>query len=632
MHSLRVWNWLVLGSVVGMAHSAALPMPAITPAPRPADVHVSPLQHRQDPDALEVLEVLITALPLSLRQIAATNIPAVSSILWSQFLDDKRPQWFEELPYDIQSYFIQEFGPATAAPPASGTLPTGVTASVTELPTETSALQSSKLSGSEQATTSTLAISTPAASSGLSTKLPSLASSSGPTTLISTSVPSTTSLSTPKPLVSSSSATSTTTADPVAPESSDSDLTRREKIGIGVGVPLAFLAIAGLLFGCCFLLRRKRRRAIEGSQPPSSPGFIPRFSFQDRGLSRERLEHRAPLNPSYHQSRFAEDTNWEDEGYDPGTAYQGYTLPPAGAPTPSQAKAIAREGPSDSYQGSSAPVATPPMAMQDDHRPILAPALYHSHSSNRARGRRTSYTSLHSVAEVTEPDSDMYIESPILGRHNLPPIDTGSGLSSKVIGATPAAARSIKRKPVPTSPAADLASRTLLRPPLARNPDDHSGSSSSGLVLSSLSSYNSSSSGSGWYQTSHNNSSSKEDDEDYASQHIQPQYSHTQQPQVQTTANPFTNTSGGYAYLEDYGPEYSHDGYNNNNYRDGDDGAYGGHVSLDRYGDPGSPQAGNNSSKSGKTDWPLRNMMSGGSGRGRARTTSPIWDRVYERM
>jgi len=298
------------------------------------------------------------------------------------------------------------------------------------------------------------------------------------------------------------------------------------------------------------------------------------------------------------------------------------------------------------------PAATPSMAMQDNHRPILAPALYHSHSSNRARGRRTSYTSLHSVAEVTEPDSDTNRESPILGRHNLPPLNTGFVSSRKPIGRTASVARSIKRKPIPTSPAADLASHTLLRPPLARSADDHSGSSSSGLVLSSLSSYKSSSSGGGGYHASYNNNNNNnnssggeehdDDDGDFTgTQHPfhEPQAPHNQMPPptTSTTTNPFTNTAG-YAYLEDYGPEYSHDGYNN--YSDGDDGAYGGHVSLDRYADQSSPRAttmGNNSKSgnvSGKTEWPLRNMMGGGSGKGKgkARTRSPMWDRVYERV
>lgn len=199
----------------------------------------------------------------------------------------------------------------------------------------------------------------------------------------------------------------------------------------------------------------------------------------------------------------------------------------------------------------------------------------------------------------------------------------------------PTAARSIKRKPIPTSPAADFASRTLLRPPLARGADDHSGSSSSGLVLSSLSSYKSSSSG-GYHASNYNSSGGEDEDGTF-------EHNHNQEPQPQPhpppTTNPFIN-NGGYAYLEDYGPEYSHDGYNN--YSDGDDGAYGGHVSLDRYGDPTSPRSGAGNSNgrfgesanvgaSGKTEWPLRNIMGGGSA-SKKRTRSPMWDRVYERV
>ncbi|RYO34811.1 hypothetical protein AA0111_g3579 [Alternaria arborescens] len=589
MHSLRGWNWLALGGLVGLAHSAALPL--ITPAPQPDRVGIRSLKHRQDPDAIEILQVLITALPLSLRQIAATNIPAVSSILWEEFLDDNRPDWFNELPYDIQSYFIQEFGPATAAPPASEALPTDVTASATEVPTgaasntdssvletlSTSAVDSSTTSGSEGL--STIPTPTPSSTS-LSSDTSSLASSSE-----SSSASSTTFSTSSSP--SSSSATPSSTTDPIAPASSDSGLTRREKIGLGVGVPLAVLAIAAILFGCCFILRRRRRRSIEGSQPPSSPGFIPRFSFQDRGLSVENFEHRRPLNPAAQQkSRFVEDMNWEDDGYDPApmsTAYQGHTIPPAA-------------GVSHLNQGYSMPAESTPMTMQDNHTPILAPALYHSHSSNRARGRRTSYTSLHSVAEVTEPDDEMNGESPILGRHNSPP-KTGPrrpGMSALDTLPVPAVA-SIKRKPVPTSPIsspAAEASRGLLRPSLAQNTADHSGSSSSGLAVSSMSS----------------NSGHVYHSDDSAP--ISP-ITHQK-----TSSNPF---AGGYSYLEDYGPEYSNDGYN-----DQDDELYGGHRTLDRYPDPNPPMR-----KSSKTEWPLRNVMGGG---GQKRTRSPMWDRVYERV
>ncbi|KAI4911097.1 hypothetical protein J4E90_007354 [Alternaria incomplexa] len=563
--------------------------------------------------------LLITALPLSLRQIAATNIPAVSSILWEEFLDDKRPQWFEELPYDIQSYFIQEFGPATAAPPASEALPTDVTASPTALPSETasnvdssiskslstSAVPSSAISGSESLST----ISTPTASSSSAlSETSSLVSSSGTSSELSTTLAtsssslsssSETTVSTSASSSASSSATLNPTADPVAPASSDAGLTRREKIGLGVGVPLAVLALAALLLACCLIVRRKRRRSIEGSQPPSSPGFIPRFSFQDRGLGGENFEHRRPLNPASHQtSRFVEDMNWEDDGYDPApmsTAYHGHQIPPAAAPTPSQANNIATAGIPHPNDGNSMPSASTPMAMQDNHTPILAPALYHSHSSNRARGRRTSYTSLHSVAEVTEPDEELNGDSPVLGRNNSPP-KTGPrrpGMSALDTLPVPAVA-SIKRKPVPTSPIgspAAEASRGLLRPSLAYNSADHSGSSSSGLAVSSLST----NSGHG-YQS---------DD----SGPISP-ITH-QQP----SSNPF---AGGYAYLEDYGPEYS-----NNGYTDQDDELYGGNRSFDRYPDPSSSLK-----KSSKTEWPLRNVMGGGQ----KRTRSPMWDRVYERV
>jgi hypothetical protein len=560
-------------------------------------------------NSIEILQVLLTALPLSLRQIAATNIPAVSSILWEEFLDDNRPQWFDELPYDIQSYFIQEFGPATAAPPASEALPTDVTASPTGLPSKTaSSIESSML---ESLSTSAAVSSAMSELSSLSTtptstasSTSSLASSSGSSSESSTapassSSQSETTLSTLVSSPASSSATSSSTADPVAPASTDAGLTRREKIGIGVGVPLAVIAIAALLLVCCFVLRRKRRRSIEGSQPPSSPGFIPRFSFQDRGLSVENFEHRRPLNPASHQtSRFVEDMNWDDDGYDPApmsTAYHGHEIPPTAAPTPSQANNIAAAGIPHPYEDNSRPTASTPMTMQDNHTPILAPALYHSHSSNRARGRRTSYTSLHSVAELTEPDDGMNGDSPVLGRNNSPP-KTGPrrpGVSALDTLPVPAVV-SIKRKPVPTSPItspAAEASRGLLRPSLAYNSADHSGSSSSGLAVSSIST----------------NSGREYQSDD--SVPISP-ITHQQPP-----SNPF---AGGYAYLEDYGPEYS-----NNGYTDQGDELYGGHRSLDRYPDPSPPRR-----KSSKTEWPLRNMMGGGQ----KRTRSPMWDRVYERV
>ena len=74
--------------------------------------------------SISLAQILLTAVPESLRQIAATNLPAVSSILWEEFLDDKRPEWFLELPWEIQNYLIRKFGPQTAwpteAPASSG--------------------------------------------------------------------------------------------------------------------------------------------------------------------------------------------------------------------------------------------------------------------------------------------------------------------------------------------------------------------------------------------------------------------------------------------------------------------------------------------------------------------------------
>ncbi|KAG9185877.1 hypothetical protein G6011_07208 [Alternaria panax] len=277
------------------------------------------------------------------------------------------------------------------------------------------------------------------------------------------------------------------------------------------------------------------------------------------------------------------------------TAYQGNAIP-AAAPTPSQANLIATAGIPHPSQGNSLSAVSTPMAMQDNHTPILAPALYHSHSSNRARGRRTSYTSLHSVTEVTEPDDEMNGESPILGRHNSPP-KTGPrrpGMSALDMLPAPAVA-SIKRKPVPTSPIcspAAEASRGLLRPSPAHNTADYSGSSSSGLAVSSLSS---------------NSGHAYHSDDSVPISPITHQ---------KPSSNPF---AGGYSYLEDYGPEYS-----NNGYKDQDDELYGGHRSLDRYPDPSLPKR-----KSSKTEWPLRNVMGGGQ---KKRTRSPMWDRVYERV
>lgn len=566
MHSLRGRNWWLAGGLIGIARSAILPTPAVTPAPSVTEVDIRLLEKRQDPDAVSLAQVLLTALPLSLRLIAATNVPAVSSILWEEFLDDKRPQWFQDLPWDIQSYLIREFGPETAlpptAPPTTETWNDAETTTDPSWPTETSAWQPSEAMPSSATETSVpFESSGSALSDAISTPTASFTdpSSRASTTLSRTSRASTLS-------------TSSQTADPNAPPAGNAGLSKTQKVGIGVGVPFGLLAVAAVAFGCCFLMRRRRKKHIEGSQPPSSPGFIPRFSFQDRALSSEHLEHRAPLNRGFnHSNQDLGGMNWEDDGYDPGEMAMG---------APSRAHTF--------------PPTAPAMAMHDP-TPVMAPALFHTHSSNRARGKRTSYTSLHSVAEVSEPD-EYTMESPILGRHQTPPKPKPRRPSLPSVLEMPPVpvAAAIKRKPVPgsptpTSPAAEAASRSLLRPTLTI--PETNGSSSSGLVLSDVST---NSGGDRGYQTN-------------ASSPISPISNHA-------TKNPF---AGGYDYLEDYGPEFSPDGY-----LDLEDGLYGGNRSLDRYPDPSPPPR-----KNSRTEWPLRNVI----GSGHRRTRSPMWDRVYER-
>ncbi|KAI8934538.1 hypothetical protein NX059_008236 [Plenodomus lindquistii] len=557
MHLFGAWTLVAAGYVLGRVMAAVLPTPVITPAPQIENLR---LEDRQF-DAISLVQVLLTALPLSLRLIAATNVPAVSTILWREFLDDNKPEWFLDLPSDLQSYLIVEFGPETAwptAPPSASA--SEASASVTAEPSTTASEQPSSGLSAILSATSLFDSSSLALSSTVSSGISSIGSAS------QSNVRTSSSASSSRTQSASSEPTSSSNADPEAPALNESGLSRTQKIGIGVGVPLALLAVAALLIACCLLCRRRKRRHVNGNEPPSSPGFIPRFSFQDRGLSYEHHEHRAPLNPVFNDSYpNVNDTNWEDDEYENAAiaaSHRRDTFPPAAAPTP--------------------------MAMQDT-APIMAPALFHTHSSNRARGTRTSYSSLHAVAEVAEPEDDM-MDSPILGRR---PAKTGPrrpSLPRIMDMPTSASSGTIKRKPVPTSPidsaAADIASQSLLRPALAPTAGHHSGSSSSRLAVSSMSS----SSGLSYESESP----------------ISP-------INQQAPRNPF---AGGYDYLEDYGPEYS-----NTSYLDHEDGAYGGHRSLDRYPDASPPRG------SSKTEWPLRNMM----GSGRSRNRSPMWDRVYER-
>lgn len=64
---------------------------------------------------------------------ALTDVPAVSRLLWSEFLDDHTPDWFTALPTDVQKYLSGEFGPSStsASTTASSTTPVSSTASAT---------------------------------------------------------------------------------------------------------------------------------------------------------------------------------------------------------------------------------------------------------------------------------------------------------------------------------------------------------------------------------------------------------------------------------------------------------------------------------------------------------------------
>ncbi|KAH7090539.1 hypothetical protein FB567DRAFT_294384 [Paraphoma chrysanthemicola] len=565
MHSLRGWKWLVFGNWIGRV--AATPKPVVTPAP---EVGIEAWVKRQQPDPASFAQVLLTAIPLSLREIAATNAPAVSSILWEQFLDDKKPQWFLDLPWDIQSYLIVEFGPETAwptAPPQTADVDVTPTQSIWVWPSSTNAWKSSQATPSLSSLPASSAVQ-PSESGSVTAIVSSVLTFS---TSTRSSAVSSVSRSAPSSKTGiSSPASPSATSDPVSPPESNAGLSRHQKIGLGVGIPLGIVGAAALLLGCCFLLRRRRnKKHVNGAEPPSSPGFIPRFAFQDK--STDHFDHRAPLNPNMDHSNQDHGTmNWEDDGYDP---YEPASFDPAPIDPSQRANTFP-------------PTAITQVAMQNA-QPVMAPVVFHTHSSNRARGKRTSYSSLHSVAELSEPDDGS--ESPVLGRQATP-LQRKRRPSLPMVLEIPAVPRAatIKRKPVPESPtaispAAEAASQSLLRPAMTHI--DHSGSSSSGLALST-----NSSTGAG-YQTDMTSPVSP------LSQHA--------------STNPFSND---YSYVEDYGPEYQ------GGYLDHEDGLYGGNRSLDRYPDPSPPRR----KSSSKTEWPLRNLSMG------RRNRSPMWDRVYE--
>jgi hypothetical protein len=65
---------------------------------------------------------------------ALTNVPAVSRLLWSEFLDDNTPTWFTALPTDIQAYLSGEFGPTTAASNSASSTRSSSSSSISSTP------------------------------------------------------------------------------------------------------------------------------------------------------------------------------------------------------------------------------------------------------------------------------------------------------------------------------------------------------------------------------------------------------------------------------------------------------------------------------------------------------------------
>ncbi|KAF1966147.1 hypothetical protein BU23DRAFT_574264 [Bimuria novae-zelandiae CBS 107.79] len=196
---------LLLSGLFPVVWARVAQEPAITPAPSLPEIDLS---RRQDIDLGSLAPILLTAVPPSILALALTNLPAVSRLLWSEFLDDKTPDWFTALPTDVQGYLSGEFGPTTTA--ASN---------------RASATSSSSPSSSN-----------------------TLTSSSQPT------------------------ASEITSASNESDDDHHGGLPSWAKIVIGVAVPVVVLGIVALVLLCCWRRRLRRRRAARAQsrirQPP----------------------------------------------------------------------------------------------------------------------------------------------------------------------------------------------------------------------------------------------------------------------------------------------------------------------------------------------------------------------------
>jgi hypothetical protein len=409
---------------------------------------------------------------------------------------------------------------------------------------------------------------------------------------------------------STSSPTSTSTPHP-APVVNKTGLTRSEKLKLGLGIPFGIIGVALLILGAILILRRCQRKRYNGSIPPSSPGFIPAFAFQEKPTG--PFEHQ-PLNRgSFNQNDPFQDVhhnNWDDDDI-VGSSSSGETIPTMGQVHGSQ--------------------------------PIMAPALF-SHSSNRARGKRTSYTSLHSVPEANEFE-ESGLNSPALPVHNgtarssllrNPPsrqsLKNGSPPRSSVAAPPLPTSLQIKRRPVstidkiPTPLAADIASQSLARQSM---PDHFPFPTQSATAPT------------GFGTTTHISANN-------ASNSRSPYVT----PMDELSRNPFSDSNAYlYSYEEDYGPEYytsqhpvsisnppapppkhaARDSHHSSQDERSDDTLnilYGGNTDLTRYPTSSSSTTSpKHNHSSSKTEWPLKNFP--GPGSAQKRESSPLWDKVY---
>ncbi|KAF3002756.1 hypothetical protein E8E14_006571 [Neopestalotiopsis sp. 37M] len=220
-------------------------------------------------DALSFAEIILTAVPQSLAQIAATDLSKASAILWSDFLDGKKPSWFTSLPEDVQSYLTSEFGPKTEA---SAT---------------TTSADSSQSSDSTQSTSASTAASG-SSSASASGSASSIAASASPTlpTVVATS------------FVTVTASSDSNLATPTLTEGSDSEsgFSRADKIAVGLGIPLAVAILVILALAFC-LIRRRRRYSRERRASLDSPLHSTDFLEADM----------VPVAPTWHRNSASSD-------------------------------------------------------------------------------------------------------------------------------------------------------------------------------------------------------------------------------------------------------------------------------------------------------------------------------------